>query len=165
MYLDNRRVVKMIIESAQMLSTAVIYHMGLTEDEAARYGIYKSTHANHPCAVWARQTLGNFLWLHSHGMALLNEYSKRYNKPRSAHKAFATYNRLGLFTMDILNNNDPLTSSTKITPFANCAKRADLGLDFTGINDTHEAYRQYLAARWAIEQQTRRLHEKHYPAS
>ena len=68
----DRHVVKMVLESAQMLSTAVNLLGGK--------GRYKSNHVNHPCSVWARETLGNFLWLYDHGMALAKEYTERYGK-------------------------------------------------------------------------------------
>ena len=68
----GRHVVKMVLESAQMLCTAVNALGG-----EARY---KTAHVNHPCSVWARQTLGNFAWLYDHGMALAEEYTHRYGK-------------------------------------------------------------------------------------
>ena len=68
----DRHVVKMVLESAQMLSTAV----NLLGGDAR----YKTAHVNHPCSVWARETAGNFLWLYDHGMALAKEYTERYGK-------------------------------------------------------------------------------------
>ena len=68
----DRHVVKMVLESAQMLSTAVNLLGGK--------GRYKSNHVNHPCSKWARETLGNFIWLYDHGMALAKEYTERYGK-------------------------------------------------------------------------------------
>lgn len=66
--------VKMILETAQMLSTAVRECGGNTE------GLYKSTHKNHPCSIWARETRANFIWLCELGIQLSNEYSFRYGK-------------------------------------------------------------------------------------
>ena len=68
----DRHVVKMVLESAQMLCTAV----NVLGGEAR----YKTAHVNHPCSVWARQSLGNFIWLYDHGMALAKEYTERYGK-------------------------------------------------------------------------------------
>jgi hypothetical protein len=62
----------MILESAQMLCTAV----NLTGGQAK----YKTTHKNHPCSLWVRQTKGNFGWLKTHGLALCSEYTRRYGK-------------------------------------------------------------------------------------
>jgi hypothetical protein len=66
-YQCNKHVVKMCLETAQMLSTIA-------------GGPYKPTHVNHPCTVWARSSVSNFAWLYSHGVALCNEYERRYNK-------------------------------------------------------------------------------------
>lgn len=68
----DKHVVKMIVETAQMLSTAV--------NELGGRAKYRSAYKNHPCTVWARQTLGNFLWLYDHGEALCAEYTFRYKK-------------------------------------------------------------------------------------
>ena len=68
----DRHVVKMTLESAQMLCTAI--------NELGGQAPYKSAHVNHPCSVWARETLSNFIWLWEHGTALANEYTERYGK-------------------------------------------------------------------------------------
>ena len=76
----NKHVVKMILESAQMLCTA--HHLlGNTNVP------YKPTHKNHPSAVWVRQNAKHYQWLYNHMLALGNEYTKRYNK---IHKTMAT---------------------------------------------------------------------------
>lgn len=68
----NIHVVKMILETAQILCT--VYH---------RYGQdapYKPTHKYHPCVVWAGDTTSNYLWLVQLGLALCAEYTRRYDK-------------------------------------------------------------------------------------
>jgi hypothetical protein len=82
--MTNKHVVKMIVESAQLLSTA---HHVLDGDNAVK-GIYKKTHANHPSAVWTRESIGNYMWLRDHALALLNEYGLRYHKLPSNHATF-----------------------------------------------------------------------------
>lgn len=42
--------------------------------------IYRPTHAAHPCAVWTRAARANYAWLWRLGMALLDEYTYRYDK-------------------------------------------------------------------------------------
>jgi len=69
----NKHVVKMILESAQMLCTV---HRYFGNEDVP----YKSTHLNHPSTVWARTNNRNYIWLYQHMMALGNEYTKRYNK-------------------------------------------------------------------------------------
>ena len=70
-------VTKMILESAQMLSTA---HRLIDGDNNVDSSLYKSTHKNHPCSIWCRETSGNYEWLYNHFIALCDEYIYRYNK-------------------------------------------------------------------------------------
>ena len=72
----DKHVVKMILETAQLLSTA---HHVLSEHNAP-VGIYKKTHHNHPSAVWCRSNLDAYLWTLHLGVELLIEYRHRYNK-------------------------------------------------------------------------------------
>ena len=77
----NKHVVKMILESAQMLCTA--HHvlgsptMNIGEDVDIPY---KMAHKNHPSTVWVRESIYHYDWLWNHMMALGNEYTKRYGK-------------------------------------------------------------------------------------
>lgn len=75
-YHCDKHVVKMILEYAQLLSTA---HHILDGDDAPE-GIYKCTHKNHPSAVWVRQSKDNYLWTFDLLNWLLTEYTERYNK-------------------------------------------------------------------------------------
>lgn len=68
----DKHVVKMIVETAQVLSSA--HHMLGEEKE----GIYKLAHKNHPCSIWARESLDNYGWLVRLGFDLVEEYEKRY---------------------------------------------------------------------------------------
>ena len=74
-YQYNKHVVKMILESAQLLCTAHNLLDGSDADVP-----YKSTHKNHPSAVWARQSSANYSWLYFHMLALGDEYTKRYGR-------------------------------------------------------------------------------------
>lgn len=75
-YSVDKHVVKMILETAQLLSTA---HHVLDGDKAPE-GIYKVTHINHPSAKWVRESNNNYNWLYCHFLALLSEYTYRYGK-------------------------------------------------------------------------------------
>lgn len=70
--LDDKRLVKAVLETAQLLSTA-LYNLGYWTSN-----LYKPTHANHPCTLWAGRSRGNFNWLVLHGLALNEEYKYRY---------------------------------------------------------------------------------------
>jgi hypothetical protein len=74
-YMYNKHVVKMILESAQLLCTA---HVVLDGDNATVP--YKVTHRNHPSAIWTRESASNYNWLYNHMIALGKEYTKRYSK-------------------------------------------------------------------------------------
>lgn len=65
--LCDKHVVKMVLESAQILSTV-------------RGGPYRSTHPNHPCVLWASANKTNYNWLVRHALELCNEYTSRYGK-------------------------------------------------------------------------------------
>ena len=74
----DKHVPKMVVESAQMLSTA---HRELDGDRFAdRMGMYKKAHVNHPSTIWTRQNSRQYYWLFHHMLGLGNEYTKRYGK-------------------------------------------------------------------------------------
>jgi len=75
----NKHVVKMILESAQMLCTAH-HHYAERHEINADYIPYKKAHYNHPSTIWARENHYQYQWLYWHMMALGDEYKKRYNK-------------------------------------------------------------------------------------
>jgi hypothetical protein len=100
-YHCDKHVVKMIVETAQILST--VHHvLGQGHD-----GIYRKTHENHPCSVWARKSDSNYSWLLRLGQALIEEYGARYKK---THKTSAVINKLS----SIPENIDKIG----FTPFA-----------------------------------------------
>lgn len=76
-YQCDKHVCKMIVESAQMLSTA---HRVLRNIGNQTSVFYKSTHANHPCNVWTRSCKSNYDWHYRHFVALCDEFSVRYGK-------------------------------------------------------------------------------------
>jgi len=80
----DKHVVKMVTESAQLLCS-----VGHTL--AAVNPPYLLTHANHPCAKWARERSGNFVWLWDHFEALSFEYSHRYHKVHLSFKKMAPW--------------------------------------------------------------------------
>ena len=77
---NDKHIVKMQLESAQMLCTAVV----LSGDVAP----YKPTHKNHPCSIWARESLSNWLYLREMAYIMEDEWRYRYNKTKHhTHKA------------------------------------------------------------------------------
>jgi len=74
-YHCDKHVVKMILETAQLLCGA--HH--ITNSQS--YGIpYKLSHKNHPCAIWVRESLSNYLYLCDLGLELCKEYTYRYGR-------------------------------------------------------------------------------------
>ena len=102
-YHNDKHVVKMLVEYAQLMSTAhrvldgkLWYGKTINGRKIARYfledgemnsSLYKASHINHPSNVWARSSANNYHWLYSMWCALAKEYSKRYNDKN--HKSFA----------------------------------------------------------------------------
>ena len=91
-YHCDRHVVKMILETAQMLSTAYRRHF----NECYFYDIdlYKTAYPKHPMTIWVGNSGGNFSWTMKLFEQLLNQYKKRYKK---VHKTTRIFN--------LLNNN------------------------------------------------------------
>ena len=76
--LPDKLIVKMPLETAQMLSTA---HRILSPHEYCEIkGIYKPAFVNHPCTIWTRETHENYRWVLEHFVALCEEYHNRYDK-------------------------------------------------------------------------------------
>jgi hypothetical protein len=75
----DRHVVKMPLESAQMLCTALIING--CNDVA-----YKPAHVKHPCTLWAAATRSNFEWLCRLGIELCAEYTYRYGREHASEK-------------------------------------------------------------------------------
>lgn len=71
-YHCDQHVVKMILESVQILCTA----LNKMEIDTP----YKPTHANHPCVLWVGESFDNFLWLQDLTLCLNDEYRYRFDK-------------------------------------------------------------------------------------
>jgi len=74
----DKHVVKMILETAQILCTC---HW-LNGSKAP----YKATHKKHPCVLWACKSRKNYLWLCKLGLELCKEYTYRYGKIHKSQK-------------------------------------------------------------------------------
>ena len=78
----DRHVVKIILEITQLLFTA--WHVregGVSADiEQSVSKVYRKTHANHPLSVWVRENRQHYIIAAVQGLALCNEYTKRYEK-------------------------------------------------------------------------------------
>ena len=71
--LCDKHVVKMIVETAQMLCTVAA---SLGQQNVP----YRPTHKNHPCTLWAGESKANWDWLVAHGLEMCAEYTRRYGR-------------------------------------------------------------------------------------
>lgn len=133
-FLDTKRVIKMCLETAQLLSTALRVN-GYNNDN-----VYKIAHLNHPSSVWCRKTRGNFKWLLEHFKALCDEYTKRTGKTHASSKL-----------LPIFESSVNLIPDGLRTTFSNNARNLTKGVDFTNESDVTLAYKLYLSSRWETD--------------
>jgi len=119
-YHCDKHIVKMIVESCQLLSNA------LPENEAP----YKRTHYNHPSSVWVRESIWHWIWLSNLTFNLFLEWKQRYNHAsRKEHACYSKWNDM-VAPIDILPD-------TKFVPPPQCMP------EYCKCKDTVEAYRKY----------------------
>lgn len=120
--LDDKRLQKMILESAQMLSAALHRHGGNPP--------YKLSHKNHPCTLWTGDSKENYIWHLGLLQAMHDEYVSRRAK---THKSY-------IDCFQTLKDQACLIPQYDLTPFANCSL-------FKGM-DVFEAYRMTMIEKW-----------------
>lgn len=109
----DKHVVKMILESVQMMSTV------------AGHG-YKPTHTNHPCTLWVKKSKANWHWLYQLVNSLHDEWQYRFNHTHY-HKSY-----LVMLELDMPNLPD-----VGLTPFAQAMP------EYLQQANAVEAYRNY----------------------
>ncbi|MDO6561974.1 pyrimidine dimer DNA glycosylase/endonuclease V [Amphritea sp. 1_MG-2023] len=132
-YHCDQHVVKMILESVQMLCTA-LNKKGFTTP-------YKSTHVKHPCVLWVEESFENFLWLQNLAIELNTEYRFRFAKD-SDHKSMLVLNEISNYNYD----NRGLTEFAQAMPH-----------HYKVSGDAVKAYRQfYLGEKMGFAKWTKR---------
>lgn len=121
--LDDKRVVKMVLETAQLLSTAVHHGMVFASDE-----VYRPAYANHPVAIWVRAHPLNLGWTYWHLHALIEEYRLRFDRQHASERVLRA-----LIVPDKVPCKPPA--------FCNCTPYPELPV--------HGAYRHTLRLKWA----------------
>lgn len=129
-YQCDKHVVKMMLETAQLLSTA---QRELDPDSPLIEHVYKPTHKNHPCAVWVRESSANYGWTIEHLQGLLFEYRQRYKKTSKIEREILPV---------LLEMRNP-SPKKPLTPFAQAMP------DEYKRQDAVEAYRLYYRAEKA----------------
>ena len=140
--LDDKRMIKMILESTQLLCGALRYY------GCAHEALYMPTHMNHPCAIWTRACVGNFYWLMEYTQHLCDNYFAYY------HKHHACEDIIDIINIESLDYCIP---NGIRTPFANCTPYKE-----EDRRDVHQKYRDYLKAKWQsdVRKPTWKLHGK-----
>jgi len=118
----DKHVPKMILETAQMLSTA---HHVYNSPQAPL--VYKKAHLNHPCTIWVRESIQNYDWTWKLFHHLNFQFVLRRNKEHESWKKLSSI--LGV-TPDGMPNKG-------LTPFAQAMP------DEYKREDAVEAYRAY----------------------
>ncbi len=130
--LCDKHVVKMVLETAQLLSSVfwVAKESGplVSITDKSISVPYKLTHKNHPCSVWARESKENFDWLITHGKELCKEYTYRYKKEHKSEKVIDWCDS---------NKNLLIFQSTDMQAFVQALPEQHK------CNDAVEAYRKY----------------------
>ena len=123
---NDKHCIKMILEYAQLMSTAHRLLDGTQIDAKTKTGrkttrfvlpddrevhLYKASHANHPSAVWTRQSSTNYYWLFNLWSNLMKEYTYRYGK---SHASERLHNYLYLCPSNIAEG--PFTEPTPAMP-------------------------------------------------
>lgn len=146
--LDDARLVKAVVEAAQILTTAA-HLRGLTLPE----GLFKPTHPAHPVVRWVSEKPQNFNWTFRHFRALCAEYTHRFRRQHACerHAPF-----LGE-ACDAAAIGEPFT-------FCNAARNRGLRIDCRYEPTVFECYRKYLRTRWAVDKRPPRWTARQAPA-
>lgn len=122
--LDDVRAQKMIVESGQILATA-LHLRGLRLPRP----FPQPTHAGHPAVHWAGRRRGNYAWLWRHMRALLDRYRLYRGKPHAYEWLMPVLRALAVFIPEGAKARNP-----------NCTPHKELPV--------YEAYRVTLLEKW-----------------
>lgn len=136
--LDDKRLVKMPVESVQMLSSAIARHGGTP--------VYRVAWTKHPCTIWSGDSRENFEWHLEHLKAMNDEFIIRYGKDHGSFIAgFASLKAQG-HLLPVLG----------IKRFPNCSL-------YKNIADVHEAYRLGFHDKWKNDKRPPRWTNRNPP--
>lgn len=145
--LDDKRVNKMVSETAQMLSTALRRHHKVSDTDIAWVVLYKSAYEKHPCTLWAGDTRSNFAWLCRHGLALCEVYQDVFGRE---HKSKIVI-RLAQSWIKKIPSGD-------FTEFADCTEfqhRSDLPII--------KRYQMFMNLKWKVRDEEQPTWRKRNP--
>lgn len=103
----DKHIVKMPLESAQMLSTVHRLLDGTETKKLSKSGkrmvkhwtldsdiddlVYAPAHPKHPCTIWSTLTSANYDWHYEHFIALCDEFKMRYGKEHLSYTKLAKF--------------------------------------------------------------------------
>ena len=144
----NKHVVKMILESGQMLCTAHWSHLLSSNNKSMKdfkrvrdaqawlfenieselQPPWKMSHTRHPCTLWTSETISNYFWHVNLAECLLREYTRRYKK---THKSTPV--------IEWLRKNTPVgIKDASLTEFQQCVPE-----ECKVLGDAPAAYKKY----------------------
>lgn len=129
--LDDRRLVKMTLETAQLLCNAI------RQIDPDTPELYKATHKNHPCSLWVQADRKNFSWTIRLFFSYAAEYTRRFGKVHACEQKFGDLFRYHFDEQDLPS------SWCNVTPYK----------DFESV---HSAYVVYLNDKWDFDEEAGR---------
>lgn len=136
--LDDRLLIRTIVESAQMLSTAIHCNDKIIDKPE---GIYKKYNANEEHNVWVRESRQNYKWTFFYLVDCLTEFQYRFGKIHE------TYNIASKFAM--YEDKFPNKGFTEFPRKFN--KEYTNYQHLMDIPNVFNAYQEYLKTKWTIE--------------
>lgn len=135
--LDDRRLIKMPVEAAQIASTALwMNNCDIAETMYSQGKIYLPTHEYHPVTAWCYQNYNHYINTVIHGLELCQEYSIRFN-----YKVHTTEEKL-FKLLDI--GPEYWNNVTEAYPMPNATTH------HKHIDNIYLAYKQELCYKWNI---------------
>jgi hypothetical protein len=169
----NRHVVKMVLETAQLLYTAA--HCGNAPLHKTGIKHYKKTHVWHPTSVWVRESRHNWEYTIRFAFTLSKHYTIRYNKVHKCHTHFIALRKLGYFPPKIIRPVKKkrgkvkeikygIIKNTKCTAFP-CAMPDNCIVYKNDAVDVCKSYRKYYKQKnkeWKIKGRPMKFETKFY---
>jgi hypothetical protein len=120
---NDKHCIKQLLESAQLLCG--VHHM--SNPISTLQVPYKLSHKNHPCSIWVRDCIENYIWLCDLGLSLCEEYTYRYGKRHKSQDVIEW----------CITNIPNLRENGDVTPFALAMP------DECKVNTAVDSYRLY----------------------
>ncbi len=144
----DKHVVKMPLESAQMLSIVYSEHYwgigSVMKVDGTPFLTKKGAFKNHPCTQWAAAKLENCAWLIMHGLGLCDEFGLRFGRDHGLMNSL--FDTKDLF---VKATGEPITIYHNVDGFARAMATEHKTMQ--SIDDI-TAYRKYVDSKpWVYE--------------